>query len=158
MQHQRTHTHTHTYTHAHTNMHIHTHTHTHAHTHTHTHTHTQYTQHALAAWGVRAEDMTHINCHATSTHAHTHTHIHTYTHTHAHTHTHTHTLSLSHTHTKHTQHALAMGGVRAEDVTHINCHATSTPMGDGLETKAIALAFPLCPDLYVTKTLPPTLP
>ena len=35
-------------------------------------------------------------------------------------------------------------------VGHINCHATSTPTGDGIETRAIARAFPGCPDLQIS--------
>ena len=51
--------------------------------------------------------------------------------------THTHTCTCTHMH-MHTQ------------VGHINCHATSTPTGDGIETRAIARAFPDCPDLHIS--------
>lgn len=37
--------------------------------------------------------------------------------------------------------AMAEGGVKPEEVTHINAHGTSTPMNDACETKAIKSAF-----------------
>ena len=37
--------------------------------------------------------------------------------------------------------AVAEGGIRLEDVDHINAHGTSTPMNDACETKAIKAAF-----------------
>lgn len=37
--------------------------------------------------------------------------------------------------------ALKEGGLREEDVDHINCHGTSTPLGDISETKAITTLF-----------------
>jgi len=39
-------------------------------------------------------------------------------------------------------HALADSGLTAEDVGHVNAHATSTPTGDGPETKAISRVMP----------------
>jgi 3-oxoacyl-[acyl-carrier-protein] synthase II len=38
--------------------------------------------------------------------------------------------------------AFSDGGVRAEDVGHVNAHATSTPTGDGPETKAVKRVVP----------------
>jgi 3-oxoacyl-[acyl-carrier-protein] synthase II len=48
------------------------------------------------------------------------------------------------------QQALRTAGLDASDVAHINCHATSTPMGDGIETHAIARVFPDLARLKVT--------
>ena len=39
-------------------------------------------------------------------------------------------------------HALADSGLTAEDIGHVNAHATSTPTGDGPETKAISRVMP----------------
>jgi 3-oxoacyl-[acyl-carrier-protein] synthase II len=39
-------------------------------------------------------------------------------------------------------HALEDSGLTAEDIGHVNAHATSTPTGDGPETKAIARVMP----------------
>jgi 3-oxoacyl-(acyl-carrier-protein) synthase len=37
-------------------------------------------------------------------------------------------------------------------INHINCHATSTPQGDAVESKAVALAFPNCPNLLLSSS------
>ena len=39
-------------------------------------------------------------------------------------------------------HALEDSGLQAEDIGHVNAHATSTPTGDGPETKAISRVMP----------------
>ena len=39
-------------------------------------------------------------------------------------------------------HALSDSGLAAEDIGHVNAHATSTPTGDGPETKAISRVMP----------------
>ena len=40
------------------------------------------------------------------------------------------------------RHALADSGLRAEEIGHVNAHATATPTGDGPETRAIARVMP----------------
>jgi 3-oxoacyl-[acyl-carrier-protein] synthase II len=40
------------------------------------------------------------------------------------------------------RHALADSGLAAEEIGHVNAHATATPTGDGPETKAIARVMP----------------
>ena len=40
------------------------------------------------------------------------------------------------------RHALADSGLRAEEIGHVNAHATATPTGDGPETRAIARVLP----------------
>ena len=40
----------------------------------------------------------------------------------------------------------------AHQINHINCHATSTPQGDAVESKAVALAFPHCPHLHLSSS------
>jgi 3-oxoacyl-[acyl-carrier-protein] synthase II len=40
------------------------------------------------------------------------------------------------------RHALADSGLTAEEVGHVNAHATATPTGDGPETKAISRVMP----------------
>ena len=40
------------------------------------------------------------------------------------------------------RHALADSGLAAEEIGHVNAHATATPTGDGPETRAIARVMP----------------
>jgi 3-oxoacyl-[acyl-carrier-protein] synthase II len=40
------------------------------------------------------------------------------------------------------RHALSDSGLTAEEIGHVNAHATATPTGDGPETKAIARVMP----------------
>ncbi len=40
----------------------------------------------------------------------------------------------------------------AYQINHINCHATSTPQGDAVESKAVALAFPHCSHLLLSSS------
>lgn len=40
------------------------------------------------------------------------------------------------------RHALEDSGLTAEDIGHVNAHATSTPTGDGPETKAVSRVMP----------------
>jgi 3-oxoacyl-[acyl-carrier-protein] synthase II len=48
--------------------------------------------------------------------------------------------------------ALAVAGIEAGEVDIVNTHATSTPMGDIQEMKAIAEVFGNCPTTYVNNT------
>ncbi|MGZ0657475.1 beta-ketoacyl-[acyl-carrier-protein] synthase family protein [Coraliomargarita sp. W4R53] len=48
--------------------------------------------------------------------------------------------------------ALAVAGMQASDVDIVNTHATSTPMGDIQEMKAIAEVFSDCPTTYINNT------
>jgi len=48
--------------------------------------------------------------------------------------------------------ALAVAGMEASDVDIVNTHATSTPMGDIQEMKAIAEVFDDCPTTYINNT------
>lgn len=48
------------------------------------------------------------------------------------------------------QQALTVAGLDASQVAHVNCHATSTPMGDGIESHAIARVFGSLGHLNVT--------
>lgn len=49
--------------------------------------------------------------------------------------------------------ALEDANLKVEQVEHINCHATSTPLGDQLELNAISQLFGgKCPNLAITST------
>ena len=48
--------------------------------------------------------------------------------------------------------ALKYSGISAEDVDYINAHATSTPIGDGIELKAIKNVFGTNPKLEISST------
>jgi len=48
--------------------------------------------------------------------------------------------------------ALAVAGIEAGEVDIVNTHATSTPMGDIQEMKAIAEVFGDCPTTYINNT------
>lgn len=49
--------------------------------------------------------------------------------------------------------ALDQAGIRESEVDYINAHATSTPVGDAHEARAIANVFPSKPDISSTKSM-----